>query len=523
MKKTFRQKLWQAAPWLWMAAGYVYMLWYHIVPGKWIIDSDLAAEMVLADLLNKEGGLLTTNWFYSRELRVFHMQWFYRLGLLVFPHDWHAARVLAMALVLLVVAAACLFFARAAGMGQNAVWFAAAMIWPFGFWYLFLCLYGGYYLIYIIFSLLTLGIVLHLRQHLSRPAALICLGLGAALGLMSGLNGVRQLMVLYAPLSAALLVLVILQIRAVTPHSLREAFQACQQTFRMLGGTLLFTACNAAGYLVNLLVLAKNHFFEAYDHLSWHPASTSPMTFLREFLLLFGFQPGPALFSFNGIASGLGLLLGLAVLVSLVLLVLRFARLELRHQVIVAFTLSGLFIQALVFCFLGPYSQNYWLPYLPFGLVALLLAVQTGTFRLRGTRPLLVLSLAACLSVCSVATVKWELAQPLHGKAGLDSVVTWLIDRGYTGGYSPFWTSQAIAELSDGQLEMWTLTEYGDSLFQWLQPIDHTERVPEAPYFALFEEGTIPEDFASGTEVYRDDRYIVLEYTDPYAVANSLH
>ena len=48
-------KVWQALPWLWMAAAYLFDLWYQLVPGKWIVDSDLASEMILSDLLNKEG------------------------------------------------------------------------------------------------------------------------------------------------------------------------------------------------------------------------------------------------------------------------------------------------------------------------------------------------------------------------------------------------------------------------------------------------------------------------------------
>lgn len=46
-------RLWQALPWLWMAAAYLFDLWYQLVPGKWIVDSDLASEMILSDLLNK--------------------------------------------------------------------------------------------------------------------------------------------------------------------------------------------------------------------------------------------------------------------------------------------------------------------------------------------------------------------------------------------------------------------------------------------------------------------------------------
>ncbi len=39
--------------------------------GKTYLDSDMASEMVLANQLNKEGTLLSTNWYYSTEIRIF--------------------------------------------------------------------------------------------------------------------------------------------------------------------------------------------------------------------------------------------------------------------------------------------------------------------------------------------------------------------------------------------------------------------------------------------------------------------
>ena len=61
--KSTLHALWRAFPWLWLAAGYLFDLWYHIVPGKWIIDSDLAAEMQLAELLNQENSILNQGWY----------------------------------------------------------------------------------------------------------------------------------------------------------------------------------------------------------------------------------------------------------------------------------------------------------------------------------------------------------------------------------------------------------------------------------------------------------------------------
>lgn len=152
-------------PWLWLAAGYIFDIWYHIFPGKWILDSDLAAEMVLANKLNEEHSILTADWFYSTELRVFQSQWFYRLGLLFFPGNWHRARIVAVALLLALFVFLLICFSRAIGLEKYGVWCAAFMIWPFGRWYLVYGIFGTYYIIYMLFSLSVCAILMKLSTE----------------------------------------------------------------------------------------------------------------------------------------------------------------------------------------------------------------------------------------------------------------------------------------------------------------------------------------------------------------------
>ena len=94
-EKKAAERVWRAAGWVWLAAAWlagVALMWRF---GRSLLDSDMASEMVLADLLNREGGVLSQNWYYSTELRVFCQQLLFKLGLLVFPGSWHAARMLA--------------------------------------------------------------------------------------------------------------------------------------------------------------------------------------------------------------------------------------------------------------------------------------------------------------------------------------------------------------------------------------------------------------------------------------------
>ena len=88
--------------------------------------------MILADLLNREGSVISHNWFYSTELKVVNLQWFYRLGLLLFPDDWHLARTFGMAIALALYAAAMLFFVKCAGLGRPASGWSARCSWPSG-------------------------------------------------------------------------------------------------------------------------------------------------------------------------------------------------------------------------------------------------------------------------------------------------------------------------------------------------------------------------------------------------------
>ena len=61
----------KAVPFIWLAGGIIWDVWYYIVRGKMMLDSDASANMVLADVLNSEHSLtgLSRNWLYSAELR----------------------------------------------------------------------------------------------------------------------------------------------------------------------------------------------------------------------------------------------------------------------------------------------------------------------------------------------------------------------------------------------------------------------------------------------------------------------
>lgn len=515
-------------PLLWLAAGYIYDIWYHIVPGKWILDADLASEMVLANKLNQEHSILSTDWFYSTELRVFHSQWFYRLGLLLFPDNWHRARIVSVALMLILFAAIFIWFSSKVGLGKYGIWCAAFMMWPFGSWYLVYGIFGTYYIIYMFFSLAVLAILLKLSSGSSGSRAgkdwirqlLLCVA-GALLSFASGLNGIKQLMVFFVPLLAALVLFVYFEVIERRISSVGEIRTVCGRELGMLVSGLLFTACNTVGYLINSSVLCKIYAFKEYGDIAW---AVEPINDLHDvwfdFLKLYGFQREGKLISFQGIASALGLMLGAAVLVSIIRLCMRYKTLGGGVKVTLLITVSTLLINGLIYCLADiDYKQYHWLPLLPFGVVLLVAEIKTERFEMKHIRETFLVLIMTCVTVCSLSTVKRELQSPLMPiRYGYNEIADWLVEHELTQGYSTFWSAAVLREMSSGAIETWTIYN-GSMVYEWLQEKDHVTREPERPCFFLFDNRlggdkgwyTLLND-GSGELVYQDEFFEIYVY-----------
>lgn len=521
-------------PYLWLAAGYLYDIWYQIVPGKWILDADLACEMVLANKLNAERSILSTDWFYSTELRVFHSQWFYRLGLLFFSDNWHRARILAAVLMLALFAVLLLWFSKMAGLKKYGPWCAAFMMWPFGNWYLVYGIFGTYYLIYIFFSLSIFSIVMKLSEeyltdrgdagkHFAsvRGGLLLC-AVGCLISFASGLNGIKQLMVFFAPFLTALTLLLYFEIREKNAASFKELGAACGRELGMLFFGILFTLLSTAGYLINSFILSKRFAFRSYGDIIW---TWEPVRGLYDvwfdFLRLYGFQRDVKLISFEGLAAALGLVLGICVLISIIRLCMRYRTLGTGTKLTLLLTISTLLINGLIFCLAEiDYKQYHWLPLLPFGAALLVAEIQTEHFVMKASsRKTALFFMMICITICSFSTVKKELETPLLPiRRGYNRMTDWLVANGFTQGYSSFWSAAVLREMSSGTIETWTIYN-GTTLHEWLQEKNHTTREPQKPYFFLYDNILSGEREwytmicdGSGKLIYQDDSFEVYVY-----------
>ncbi len=520
-------KVWQALPWLWMAAAYLFDLWYQLVPGKWIVDSDLASEMILSDLLNKEGTIISHNWFYSTELKVVNLQWFYRLGLLIFPNDWHLARTFGMAITLALFAAAMLFFVKCAGLGRAGLWMVGTLLWPFGQHYLVYAIYGGYYLVYTFFYMLVLALVLRSlnadKKHCALQWVLACV-----ITAVAGMNGVKQLMVFHAPLCLAAAILLVLALHSCGKTNWKAALDVCRKEVRLLAASLVTAVAAAVGYFVSNAVLSRMYDFKSYNFIVWNRDEDwfTLDRILMDFFHEFGYENGSGVFHFGGIAAAVGLLLGCWMFFCIVRLLLRLDKLERNDKLLVLLLVAMLAVCGVAYTYFHEYYLYFWLMNMPVAIAVMAVEIKTEDFHILGARQLLGVGLAACFTLCAVSTVRQEQEHPYLAHKGLNTAAEWLVDNGYTQGYSTFWNGNAMTELTSGKLEVWTLQSLDrDDVPNWLQPKSHLTTDPEHPFLLIDTETDGPAEnakliqYGDCTEVYNDGRYVIYDFAD----ADALH
>lgn len=533
--KSKQEKFWAIFPWVWLIAGYSITMLILCLYGRAYIDSDIAGDIMLADLLNREGGLLNDGWWYSSELRVVYLQLFYRLALLVFPNDWYLAQMLGQAFWMLLLIASYLYVAHGLKLKNCGVWGAAALACPFGTWYLWYGPFGGAYLPHIILVLLSFGAMLHLQQPAKRWRRMAQWGILLCTALSSGLNGVKGLMGFYLPVAATAVVMVLLR-------WYEKPEQRPRWEMGLFSVSCAATAMAGIGYIFYSKVLADTYSFENYNGRSWSGLDLSGVVDQwGEFLSLFGYptesalKSAPRLFSVEGILGAFGVLTAGAILFSLVRLLWRWQKIPQFQRIVPLLMAAICLIDGMIFACTkdaAPVDARYWLTVVPFAFLVLQLEGETEQFRPAGMRRAAAMAFCVCITATSVSSVRLFFSNGMRVNPHLETVCDWLVEQGYTQGYATFWNGNVLTEWSSGAIEMWVVGDFNTlDLSQGLQEMAH-EEAPQREVFLLTTRQELEILGLSQLEsqskvVYADEQekppspfghYLVFEYEDVEAM-----
>lgn len=473
-----------------VAIGYIISIIAYGLNGRTLLDADESAEMVLANHLNETGRFLSRDWFYSTELRVLNTQIINKLALAIFPRNWHAARTLAIAILVLILLASYLYLVHVAELGWIGNLTALALVVPFSTTYSYIVLYGSFYVPHVAITFVLLALTIQILKSSSDKKRWIYLCVACVLSLVAGLGGVRQFLVFHAPLFLTAFVLLFIE-----KHS-EDSMQAILKSEH--GHFLLVSIAEAffcvLGVGINSVILHRFYTFSEYTKTSLNSLKLSAfLDYLGQIIHIWGYEGCAELRDITGAAAICGLMLCAIFLLVTVFCIHRFRSLNRIERIFLLFFVFGVFTNVVFYLFANLPVPRYLMPAAIMVLPLIPVALRQKDGFGRPWQTLLLAVFVFCMFVQST-NYFWYYAYRDKGMVPTqeEKVASWLVENNYTKGLGTFWNSAILTELSNGRIEMWNIQSdnyYSDwsslELYEWLQVKSHRDALPTGPVFLI--------------------------------------
>lgn len=496
------ERRWKALSWAFLFAVFGLLCAFMEMRIDCLLDSDVSAELILAELLHREGKwVMTDRWFYPSEIRVFSFQ------LIMGPlfglfEDWHTVRVAGSVICYLLLLGSFFYFCCQTGLKEQFPLAAAFLLLPFCYEYFAVVLYGLFYLPHMILQFLVIGMVLQCRRCESRAGCvLLSAGVGG-LSFLGGLGGQRLPVILSAPLVFAACFVAFFDWLDGERKGRPLLSLGAGGSGRAVLLSVYGAVCCFLGLLINQLVFAKQFQFRSYQFVRLRLPSLSQLKdVMIGWLRSLGLWSGRSVWVGDWPTSGalstddawlrLAVSLLLAAVIAGILLysVIRRRTLSYEARFVQAFLLGGGLVMTCLYTVTTmEFTVRYLLPVTVFSIPAAALFFKEAVF------PKKRLFLACLLLLAAGSAARnYERFWDVDVTAEYRKIAKAAVDAGYTAGYASFWNGDVLTELSDGKLEMWVWNwesnqngaERIDDIFVWLQKADHAEAEPTGPCFVL--------------------------------------
>lgn len=515
-----------------------------------ILDADASNVLVMSNFLAQNNAIASTGWRYYTELHVLNMQLVYSFFFHLFT-SWRLVRFFGAVTLQAIFVASYGFLCKQAKISRNAFFYSATMLLlPASVTYARIVLFHAHYTFHIALAFILIGLLLQLTKdsYKSKYTKWIALILYVLVGFLSGTNGMRQLYISLAPACLVCIYLylrsegfrAILQREKGSGDDVRRAFFRTFRTTpegRGVWYVLIGTFANVVGIATNLFVLRKFFGFSTYYSMKTIvPTSGELVEKLNDFINLLGYRADAKLFSVEGVGSLLSILAFLLIFGFSIWYLTRAKKSgDYSKRVISVFLLGAFVFQTLVFLITANYYIHYYTPVYVY--IALLIALMIDEFPDRAVRLPRICAgvLMVSFLVGGFITTNFLVNRPSNYATKYEGLVysnidqvkqikpatQYLKDNGYTFGYTYYWDSSVITELTDGVVEVCAIVETPDLTYSYANTKKafwdinyHSGKT----FFLVPADNTDAETypiFAGGMLVYSDEYYKIYEYPAP--------
>ncbi len=503
------------------------------------IDSDASSELILAEHLSKTGQLISKDWIYSTELRVFNTQLIFAPLFRLFQ-NWHTVRYIGAIVLQAILLLSFFAFIHLFKMDKKVFYIGGGiMLLPISVGYGRIVLYNSYYIPHIALSLVIAALTFNIAvAKQNRQTAIVKIAALLILSFLGGLGGVRQLMMTHAPVLLCIFILYFLDdLSCQTNASLHGKPQ-----LKLLGTAIASAGMSFFGFVVNKFYLSKEFFFADYSVNQINVLSADRVRdVFYGFFHHFGFRDEINLISPLGILAVLSLALGCYAVAVSIREIFRYTKKSNNLISVAPYVLFACFILVMlvVFFIIGEryYFALYFTPLAVFSIPVLV----GNAVNLPKELPLLNLKkLIACTAVVLVfinASVnsaylindklfnqKYEGLRfnNVNQKEQISNAVEFLEENNYSLGYATFWNSNIMTEISNGKVKTINITLNGISgeisYYDWLT-LKSNREIETDKYFLLLDKVESEnfkknQKFANSGIVYTDEYFVIYNLTD---------
>lgn len=437
---------------------------YFVVRNQ--LDSDMASDMILGKLLSTSDELiLSNNWVYSTEIRILSIQVLFSI-FFHFTNNWFVVRFLTIIVLLFILCVLIYKICKQLKIVDYGLTIAITLL-PISYCQLRFEYINLLYIVYFIYMLVIINLFL-VYYYTNKTIYLL---LSFLFSTIFCLEGSRFLLIIYFPIIVS-------------------SFFVCLVNKKVFKNILLFISTSFAGaiigYFINKYYLLNIYIVPGNINIEFSIDFAKSIVFLKGYLCNFGYSHT----YFSTFFS----------IFSIVLLWFCITKVLIRnrHNVLLIFfvifyltCIIGLFI-----CFVFtnvPFEERYIMTINSFSFI--LIAYCVSIFENERNDIILPVLFIGCM-ICSMFI--FMDAKSNNKTQELDYIATNLVEKGYYNGYSFFWTSNILTELSNGKIEVWDWGESSstelksdfkniDEMYWWLQKLDHMKNTPKGKIFVLLQ------------------------------------
>lgn len=478
------------------------------------LSSDDASELVLSNLLAKNGGILSTDWYYSTEIRVLNAQIIWSF-LFRFISDWHVVHLLGNA-IMFVILLICLWSLCKAFELQTAFpVLGAILLLPVSDLYYAFVLQNVCYIPYIATIFIMFAGVVYFVNKFQRVQSRIVLVGVVILSILNGMGGARQLLTFYLPFAIAVFI-----------YYVWFADDAIRNRNNMLLYMGIVTLSAMIGYVVNSRILRQRFLFGQYEHIAYTPFSWDRVIHVMNgWLNALGYKSGGSVFSistlFNATAGITIILIGYSIVC-----ILKNRQYAWPIRLFALYYVAAFAAYLLLYSFTNmDYSDRYNLPITACSYVlifACFLANPNANKQRTYSIWVGLLVFTVFLVGCGFFNY-YPRIRSFAGNPRKEAAVA-IAEQGYTTGYATFWNANITTELANGRLDMLAWTAYPgdvtilDELPHWLTKASHEVDVQGKIFVLLSSEEAEQFSFVQRIDenqvIYKSDAFIAYGFSN---------